>query len=46
MGTFHIITEAQIHEVLGISAETPQRRSTSGAKTLDSNASDRALRLV
>ena len=46
MDTFNIITEAQVHEVLGISAKTLQRRSTSGARTLDSNASDRALRLV
>ena len=46
MDSFNIITDAQIHEVLGISAKTLQRRSTSGAKTLDSNASDRALRLV
>ena len=46
MDSFNIITDAQIHEVLGISAKTLQRRSTSGDKTLDSNASDRALRLV
>ena len=46
MGAFNIIKEARIYDVLGISAKTMQRRSASAAKTLDSNASDRALRLV
>ena len=46
MGAFNVITEAQIYKVLGISAKTMQRRSMSAAKTLDPNASDRALRLV
>jgi len=46
MGAFHIIKEAQIYDVLGISPKTMQRRSASAAKTLDPNASDRALRLV
>lgn len=46
MGAFNIIKEAQIYDVLGISAKTMQRRSTSAARTLDPNASDRTLRLV
>ena len=46
MGAFRLIKEAQIYQVLGMSAKTMQRRSASAAKTLDSNASDRALRLV
>jgi len=46
MGAFQIITEAQLYDVLGISPKTMQRRSASAAKTLDPNASDRALRLV
>lgn len=46
MGTFQIINEAQLYDVLGISPKTMQRRSASAAKTLDPNASDRALRLV
>lgn len=46
MGAFSIIKEARIYDVLGISAKTMQRRSTSASKTLDPNASDRALRLV
>jgi putative toxin-antitoxin system antitoxin component (TIGR02293 family) len=46
MGAFQIINEAQLYDVLGISSKTMQRRSASAAKTLDSNASGRALRLV
>ena len=46
MGAFTIIKEARIYDVLGISAKTMRRRSASAAKTLDPNASDRALRLV
>src|SRR5487761_2034256 len=46
LAAFNTITEAQIYDVLGISAKTLQRRSASAAKTLDPNASDRALRLV
>ena len=46
MGAFQIINEAQIFAVLGISSKTMQRRAASGSKTLDANASDRAMRLV
>lgn len=46
MGAFRIIDEAQLYGVLGISQKTMQRRSASATKTLDPNASDRALRLV
>jgi putative toxin-antitoxin system antitoxin component (TIGR02293 family) len=46
IGTFQIINETQLYAVLGISAKTMQRRSANTAKTLDPNASDRALRLV
>ncbi|HEY2977238.1 MAG TPA: antitoxin Xre/MbcA/ParS toxin-binding domain-containing protein [Burkholderiaceae bacterium] len=43
---FTLIDEKQFYEVLGISGRTMQRRAASAAKTLDSNASDRVLRLV
>lgn len=43
---FQLIDESQLYGVLGISQKTMQRRSASAAKTLDPNASDRALRLV
>lgn len=46
MGAFQIINEAQIFAVLGISSKTMQRRAVSASKTLDANASDRAMRLV
>ena len=46
MKAFHIIDETQFYSVLGISSKTMQRRSASATKTLDPNASDRALRLV
>lgn len=46
LAAFNTITAAQIYDVLGISAKTLQRRSANAAKTLDPNASDRALRLV
>ena len=41
-----IISEAQVYEVLGISPKTMQRRAASVSKTLDANASDRAMRLM
>ena len=43
---FSIIGEAQLYGVLGITPRTMQRRAASAHKTLDSNASDRALRLL
>jgi putative toxin-antitoxin system antitoxin component (TIGR02293 family) len=43
---FTIINEKQFYGALGITARTMQRRAASAAKTLDANASDRALRLV
>jgi putative toxin-antitoxin system antitoxin component (TIGR02293 family) len=46
MGAFRIIDETQLYLVLGISPKTMQRRSVSATKTLDANASDRAMRLV
>jgi len=46
MGAFQLIDETQLYNVLGISQKTMQRRSASATKTLDPNASDRALRLV
>ena len=41
-----IISEAQVYAVLGISPKTMQRRAASASKTLDANASDRAMRLM
>ena len=41
-----IISEAQVYAVLGISPKTMQRRAASVSKTLDPNASDRAMRLI
>jgi putative toxin-antitoxin system antitoxin component (TIGR02293 family) len=41
-----IINEKQFYSVLGITERTMQRRAASATKTLDANASDRALRLV
>ena len=46
MNAFTIINADQFYGVLGITERTMQRRATSAAKTLDANASDRALRLV
>jgi len=46
MEAFQLIDETQLYDVLGISQKTMQRRAASAAKTLDPNASDRALRLV
>lgn len=43
---FTIINEKQFYCALGITARTMQRRAASPAKTLDANASDRALRLI
>ena len=46
MAGFTIINEKQFYSVLGITPRTMQRRAASATKTLDANASDRALRLV
>ena len=46
MKTFTLIGEAQLYGVLGITPRTMQRRAASAHKTLDPNASDRALRLM
>ncbi len=46
MAGFIIINEKQFYSVLGITPRTMQRRAASATKTLDANASDRALRLV
>ena len=46
MNAFTIINADQFYGVLGITERTMQRRAASVAKTLDANASDRALRLV
>ena len=46
MKAFTVIDEGQLYSVLGITARTMQRRAASAHKTLDPNASDRALRLV
>ncbi len=46
MAGFTIINEKQFYSVLGITERTMQRRAASSAKTLDANASDRALRLL
>ena len=46
MKTFTLIDEAQLYGVLGITPRTMQRRAASAHKTLDPNASDRALRLL
>lgn len=46
MAGFTIINEKQFYSVLGITERTMQRRAASATKTLDANASDRALRLV
>ena len=44
--SFTVIGQAQLYGVLGITPRTMQRRSASERKTLDQNASDRALRLM
>lgn len=46
MKTYTLIDEAQLYGVLGITPRTMQRRAASAHKTLDPNASDRALRLL
>ena len=46
MAGFTIINEKQFYSVLGITERTMQRRAASATKTLDANASDRALRLM
>ena len=46
MRGFTIIREKDLLGVLGITARTMQRRAAGSHKTLDPNASDRALRLV
>lgn len=46
MAGFTVINEKQFYSVLGITPRTMQRRAASASKTLDANASDRALRLV
>ena len=46
MQSFHVIPENDLYLVLGITPRTMQRRAASAHKTLDSNASDRALRLT
>jgi putative toxin-antitoxin system antitoxin component (TIGR02293 family) len=46
MNAFTIINAEQFYGVLGITERTMQRRAASASKTLDANASDRALRLV
>lgn len=46
MNAFTIINADQFYGVLGITERTMKRRAASAAKTLDANASDRALRLV
>ena len=46
MAGFTVINEEQFYSVLGITHRTMQRRAASASKTLDANASDRALRLV
>lgn len=46
MRTFTTIDAAQLYGVLGITPRTMQRRAASVHKTLDANASDRALRLL
>ena len=46
LNSVHIISEAQVYAALGISPKTMQRRAASASKTLDANASDRAMRLT
>ena len=46
MAGLTIINDKQFYNVLGITERTMQRRAASSTKTLDANASDRALRLV
>ena len=46
LADFILIDEKQFYSVLGITPRTMQRRAASASKTLDANASDRALRLV
>ena len=46
MASFSLIGEDQLYKVLGITSRTLQRRAASAHKSLDSNASDRALRLM
>lgn len=46
MGAFTIIKADQFYGVLGITERTMQRRAASASKTLDTNASDRTLRLL
>ena len=43
---FTVLGADQLYGVLGINPRTMQRRAAGSSKTLDSNASDRALRLV
>ena len=43
---FTVLGVDQLYGVLGINPRTMQRRAAGSSKTLDSNASDRALRLV
>ena len=44
--SYTLIGESQLYGVLGITPRTMQRRAASASKTLDPNASDRALRLL
>jgi putative toxin-antitoxin system antitoxin component (TIGR02293 family) len=44
--SYKLIDPAQLYAVLGITPRTLQRRAASTHKTLDANASDRALRLL
>ena len=46
LDALRIIDHDAFYKVIGISPRTLQRRAASKAQTLDSNASDRALRLV
>ena len=46
MAGFTLIPHEQFYRVLGITERTMQRRAASRTKTLDANASDRALRLM
>jgi putative toxin-antitoxin system antitoxin component (TIGR02293 family) len=46
MRRYTIIGEGSLLSVLGITARTMQRRAASAHKTLDQNASDRAIRLA
>ena len=46
MESLRIISPAQFFQTIGISERTFQRRAASKSKSLDANASDRALRLA